>query len=118
MKLFTVHVEPRLRMAVLVKEGFSWPAFLFQPAWALWHGLWATALLVALGIAGVTLLPIGHEGQAAVALGQAALLGYVANDLHRWALERRGFRFGAVIAGRDRESAEYRFIDRNPEIRP
>ena len=118
MKLFTVHVEPRLRMAVLVKEGFSWPAFLFQPAWALWHGLWVTAVLLAAGLAGVTLLPLGQEEQAIVALGQAAILGYVGNDLRRWALERRGFLFGAVVAGRDRESAEYRFIDQNPEIRP
>ena len=29
----------------LIVEGFSWPALIFGPFWALWHGLWRTVIV-------------------------------------------------------------------------
>ncbi|MEO5335465.1 MAG: DUF2628 domain-containing protein [Magnetospirillum sp. WYHS-4] len=116
MQLFTVHLEPRAGTLAVIKEGFSWPAFLFLPAWALWHGMWATGVAIATLIAAITLVPVGLDGQALLSLGLAALLGSVANDLLRHMLERRGWRFAAVVAGRNREAAEFRFLDQHPEL--
>ncbi len=57
MRVWTVHVplpaddagggrrRPRRPGPVLVREGFSWGAFLFGPFWLLAHRLWLPALL-------------------------------------------------------------------------
>ncbi len=47
--IYTVHVRGRGRAdddVVLVKDGFSWPAFFFSLIWALWHRLWFFALIM------------------------------------------------------------------------
>ena len=57
MRIYTVHLpaaagdtgEDRAAAAVLVKEGFCWPAFFFAPLWALWHRLWLFFALVLAG---------------------------------------------------------------------
>ena len=50
MNTYTVHLrrhglDPE-RDVVLVKEGFSWPAFFLSFLWALWHQLWLAAALI------------------------------------------------------------------------
>ena len=52
---------------VLVKEGFSWPAFFFGPLWALSHRMWVVsallfAALIAIGMVPVSLLAIAFFG--------------------------------------------------------
>ncbi len=124
MRLYTVHVRRHDPDAdsdlVLIKEGFCWPAFFLGPLWALWHRLWLAALvlLVAdLGLGGVgMLLRLDGLSQGAVAVGFAAIVGFVANDLRRRRLERRRFTFAAVISAAGREAAEWRFLDGKPEL--
>ncbi|MSP68521.1 MAG: DUF2628 domain-containing protein [Alphaproteobacteria bacterium] len=118
MRLYTVHIDPvdvsADRGAMFIKEGFSWPAALFRPLWAVYHKLWLTALGLAVIETGLGLgLAFWVEDAlltAVVALGYLALLGAHANDWHRLLLERRGCRLVTVIAGRDRVAAETRFF--------
>lgn len=124
MKVFTVHtrgggLDPD-RGVVLVKEGFSWPAFFFSLLWALWCRLW----LVALGIflieiaANALLAVLGADPptQAAISLGLAAALGVVGNDLKRWTLSRRGYFESDIVAAADGDAAESRFFDGRPDM--
>lgn len=119
MRLYTVHVrrhglDPD-RDVVLVKEGFSWLAALFGPLWALWHGLW----LVAAGLVGLEVvlaavtsgLALTSPAEMVVAVAVAIGVGFVANDLRRWTLRRRGFDLVSVASGGDGESAVRRFLD-------
>jgi hypothetical protein len=124
MKVFTVHTRPGGldpdRDVVLVKEGFSWPAFFFSLVWALWCRLW----LVALGIflievaANGLLAALGADPptQAALSLGLAAALGVIGNDLKRWTLGRRGYIESDIVAAPDGDAAEGRFFDGRPDI--
>lgn len=97
----------------LVKEGFSWPAFLLGPVWALWHRMWLTAggflgayLLVG-GVLGLT--GANEVAQTAVNLGVAAVMGFLGNDLRRRALAGWGFPERAVVAAEDAEAAGFRY---------
>jgi hypothetical protein len=120
MRLYTVHYRRGLDESelILVKEGFSWPALFLTVVWALWHGLWGTALvllgiLVLLSVAGAALgLEPFFEG--ALSLAVSVLAGLLGNDLRRRALERKGFTMEAVVLGDDADSALRRFLDNHP----
>lgn len=120
MRVFTAHARDGDPEVLLVKEGFSWPAFLFQALWALWHRMWGAALgLLGLGIAAEGLgiaAGLGGAAQAALSLGVAALIGFLGNDLRRHGLARRGYAESAVVAGRDADAALHRLLEHRPEL--
>src|SRR5437588_1984898 len=101
MAVYTVHEPPprsnRAMSApecfIFVRDGFSFPAFLFGPLWMLRHRMWLVlagyVLLVAM-LAGVLRL-LNVPATAAVAVGVliALLIGFEASSLRRFALARR-----------------------------
>ena len=124
MRHYTVHLrrhglDPD-RDLVLVKEGFSWPAFFFSVLWALWHRLWLVAgifFLVQLAMSLILAVWVPDPVAAiTMSVGTALILAYAANDLWRWALERLGFVETAVVAADDRDGAERRFLDGEPAL--
>ncbi|MBT3766677.1 MAG: DUF2628 domain-containing protein [Rhodospirillaceae bacterium] len=123
MRLYTVHFRPYglnpEKNLVLIKEGFSWLGFFFSGFWALAHGLWIAAggLFVGSGVLiGILVLieptPIT---ELAISLGYAVLIGFIANDLHRWTLERQDYDLVGVVSGAGIDEAEQRFLDNEPE---
>lgn len=100
---------------VLVKEGFSWPAFLFTFLWALWLRMWwpavglfAVVVLVSLA-ASHLVVPEAYE--SLISLSLVIAIGFVGNDIRRWWLEQREFTEVAVVSGRNSEEAMRRFLD-------
>jgi hypothetical protein len=118
MRLYTVHLCHHGldldRDIILVKEGFSWPAFFFSFIWALWCRLWWVAaglLTVQLAVTGlIALIGPDEVSDAAISLGLAVVIGFAGNDLKRWTLSRRGYSEVGVVGGKDREAAEQRFF--------
>lgn len=117
-RMFTAHLPPapwpRPEEAVLVKDGFAWPAFFFSALWALWHRLWLAFLLIIAGVAAVELG--GRALEADPIVEQAAevawmlYIGFEANDWRRRKLARRGFVTAGVVAAPDLAEAERRFF--------
>ncbi|HYZ31377.1 MAG TPA: DUF2628 domain-containing protein [Crenalkalicoccus sp.] len=117
MRIWTVHLPPERgarRAPVLVREGFSWSAFLFGPLWLLANGLWLSALLLLLAGVALGLLPPVAAFAAELAL--ALLTGAFARDLRRWSLARRGWLLANVVVARDRDSALARLLEARPEL--
>ena len=130
MRSYTLHLPTEARpgdasgldRAVLVPDGFSWPAFAFTVLWFLFHRLWIAALIVLVGLvalagAGIALgLPSG-AGLIAVLLA-SVLIGLEASSLRRWTLARRGWPARDAVNAASREEAEARalnrWIDANP----
>lgn len=117
-RIYTVHApawSPAADSdAVLVPEGFNWAAFVFGPLWALWHGMWRTAivlLLVSLGLSGTILLAGMTEAvDMTASLAIQAAIGLWANDWRRYALSRRDFFERAVVSGRNLADAEAHYF--------
>ncbi|HJW52687.1 MAG TPA: DUF2628 domain-containing protein [Burkholderiaceae bacterium] len=79
---------------VVNDTGFSWFAALVSPVWALQRRLYLVALaLFVMGVA--TSYYADTTTQLVVAVAQVALFGSLANRVHRWLLERRGWRVTA-----------------------
>lgn len=121
--IYTVHVRGRGRAdddVVLVKDGFSWPAFFFSLLWALWHRLWFFALIVAAGSVAIGLasevLNLDPFTDAAIGLAWSALLGFEANDARRRALARRDYDVEDIVLGLNLAQAEHRFFQKHHHL--
>jgi len=122
MKIYTVHYRPESGVsltglandAILVKDGFSWPAFLVPFIWLLYNRMWIVlAIYVAIeialaSIAGGLGLPEGLTMVCSLAL--SAIIGFQGNDFYRWSLERRRYTQHATVAGSSLPEAEHRFF--------
>lgn len=122
LNFYTVHIRPEDERAwehpVLVREGFNfWVLFLAGP-WALYHGLWGLAVLIfALN---ALLLPdvaaswgISPEGGVVLQLGIQGCIAYVADDIRRHKLRRKGYIITDIVAEENELLATRRFFDRH-----
>ena len=108
MRTWTVHLKPDAQ-PVLVREGWSWGAFLFGPFWLLFQRAWlpgGAVLALTLILAAAARQPT----QALLSLALGVLLGLLGRDLVRWSLQRRGYRLAHVLAARDEEGALGRLL--------
>lgn len=120
--IYTVHEkldvkEPTDRV-LLVREGFSFWAFVFTILWLLMHRCWIVGVIyLALAIIieqGGSALGLGTYTIAAMQLGLQIWVGCVAHDAQRAALARRGYREIDVVCGESLALAERRYFDRHP----
>jgi Protein of unknown function (DUF2628) len=99
-----------------VRDGFSWPAFLFGPLWMLRYWLIleliAWVVLIAAVVILARLLPMSSTTTWTLFALIALLIGFEASTLRRWALRRRGWLELGIVAADDLEGAERRFFDR------
>ena len=113
MRIYLVHistkVDERKQMPIILRDGFSCPAFLFTAVWAVWHKLWKQALMIILiWVAGGSFLY--YLGAAdflyfLAFLGFALMVGFIANDFLSKALCRRGFQLVGLVAAKNSEFA-------------
>src|SRR5215467_3446970 len=122
MAVYTVHEPPRrnddalahTERFVFVRDGFSWPAFLFGPLWMLRHRLWLAFivyLFVVFALGAATRVAGAGDWVLGISLLVALLIGFEASTLRRYGLARRGWNTVGVVVGDDLESAERRFFD-------
>jgi hypothetical protein len=123
MRVYTVHHRQEAsgsltglaEDAILVKEGFSWPAFFVPLIWLVYKRMW---IVLAFYIAATVALMVSAQGavvpDSAIFVGSFALnliLGLQGNDLYRWTLGRRRYREQAVVIGRNLVAAEQRYFE-------
>ena len=124
MRVWTVHIPPggdtparQPAAPVLVREGFSWGAFLFGLPWLLANRLW----LEAAGYLGLVLLLgalLPGYARLPVLLGLELLLGLEARDLRRAALARRGWTEAHVVSEATEDLALARLLAARPDLIP
>lgn len=123
MQIYTVYEPPdppadrldRAEAHAFVKEGFTWMAFLLTPLWLLANRMWLILATYVLGLGALQLglAWIGAEEQLRSLLVLAAhlLIGFEADTLKRWTLERKGWRMIGSVAGRNWLECERRFFE-------
>jgi len=119
MRLYSVFLRDHGRAndenLLLVKEGFSWPAFVFTFVWALWSRMWWPAIVIFSVIVlsgwGAIQLGLGETIETVISVSLGVGLGLVGNDIRRWSLERQGYQEVALVTGKNTEDAMRRFLD-------
>lgn len=98
--------------ARLIRDGFSWIAFIVPPLWLLWHRLWLAALaaIVVLGL----LSALGESRGLGIAGALLTLLvslyvGLEGQSLRIAGLRRAGWTEWGVVEAEDLSDAETRY---------
>ena len=107
-------IAARADRLAFVKDGFSWLALIVPALWLLYHRMWIELVIFLVLIAGLH-WALGTDGRGVeiagwVSLAITVLFAFEASDLRGAALARRGYRFAAVVTGRDRTQAERSFF--------
>ena len=111
-----------LEKAVILKDGFSFPAFLLTGVWLLYKRLWwPFALFAAIWLAAAWGLPKLGLPQQAIALVQLVISLFLGHEGHAM-LERKlvadGWRLAGVVEARDMDEAERRFFEQALDAAP
>ncbi len=114
MKTWTVHLKPDAE-PVLLREGWSWGAFVFGPFWLLFQRAWVPGVLV-LALTLVLTAVARQPTQGVLSLALGVLLGLLGRDLVRWSLERRGYQLAHVLAARDEGGALGRLLTARTDL--
>lgn len=130
MAVYTVYVPPggdptatsAAERTIFVREGFSFPAFLFTPIWLIVRRAWlllAAYLAVAILIAViVTVLDVDPMVASIASLLVSLLVGVEASAIRQRKLERRGYRHTASVVARNEEQAALQFFAEMTRARP
>lgn len=120
---FTVHEQPsppadreeRAEKLKFVREGFSVLAFVLPPIWMIANRLWLVLIgyvLVLGAIYGlITLLEIPDHWRYYAGLALNLLVGFEADTLERWSLDRRNWRMVGAVSGTSFDECERRFFE-------
>lgn len=114
MRIFTSHIRAS-EPPVMVREGFSWAAFLFGFLYLAAHRAWIQAALNLAALL-VTIAIDRAIGSGAPMLGLAILQGLFARDLVRWSLTQRGFATGPTVAAPDHDQAFARLLGARADL--
>jgi hypothetical protein len=123
MQTFTVHEPPeppsdridRAERLTFVRDGFSWTAAVFAPVWLLAHRLWWALLAYLAVIAGLQVLNsqtrLDPDWLMIAGIALNLLVGFEADTLRRWGLDRRGWQTLGSVTGKNMGECERRFFD-------
>jgi hypothetical protein len=118
MRVYSVHIPSNATpgdpaafdRAILVRDGFTFFAFLFTALWFFAHRLWLAGLgvLVFVVVFGMLVgqLEITPLAGIAAHLLVSSLIGLEASSLRRWTYARRGMPVVDIVTGVDYEEAE------------
>jgi hypothetical protein len=114
MRVWTAHLRPGAR-PVLVRDGFSFWAFLLGPLWLAAQRAWIAAVLALAAwvlIVRLTAPPVS----TVLVLGEMVLLGLSGRDLARWSLARRGYALIGALVARNADAALARLLDTRADL--
>ncbi len=117
MHIYSVYGEAKdsnnLQKIVIIKEGFSWPAFCFSIFWIVYSAHWLVSCGVLFSvILTVIYLKVDVIEMISSYLWFSIFLGIFANDMQRWFLEKKNFQLLDLIFCKNKDSALIKFLSR------
>ncbi len=105
----------RAEALVFVRDGFQFAAFAVAPFWMLSKRMWWPTLAYVAAVAViVTIVQLAALDVRWITYGIMALhllVGFEADSLERWTLDRRGYRLISSVTGTSFEVCERRFFE-------
>lgn len=103
----------------MLKDGFSLPAAIFTPFWALYHRMWfVSAIAISLNL-GITYLQKDtniFSLAIIVELFFISFFGIFASDIREWHLQSKGYAVQDVVIAGSEIEAELKFLKRKNHL--
>lgn len=123
MKIFAVlskkDIKDYFKDVIYVEEEFSLTAALFSGIWSLYHRMWKVSTIIFIVSCLVYLLfdnnKINQDLMAPLLFAFSLYIGSNANDWYTKSLLARGYEFKGVIAAKNLEEAQLKFITEEEE---
>ncbi len=118
MKLYNALVKKselgKIEDIIMIKEGFSWKAFLFNAVWFLYHRMWKEIfILLIISFAFGFIANLSNDFDKASL--QFALFFMVALNANFWLCDkfkRKGYEFVGIVFGNNSTNAKLRFVQK------
>lgn len=118
MNIYSIYIKDQNKDddPVVVRQGFSFVAAIFNGLWALYHRMWLFAF-VTLAIDSIPIMFRHHHlydelalvSRAAIAL----LFGFMATEMREYTLKSNGYELSDVVAAPSEAEAELKFFERS-----
>ncbi len=113
MNIYSVYTDSTKKKnnPILIKQGFSLVAGIFNFFWAIYHKMWLVAsmiFIVALTIGSATSLCLVYSVNVAILF----LFGFFSSEIQEYYAVRRGFELSDIVLSQTEEEAELRYYMR------
>lgn len=118
MNIYSVYINTNKENSnvLIVKQGFSFVAFIFNSLWALYHRMWAIALLTF----SVNMLIISWKEENAFGLAAFIaniavpfIFGFFATEIREYYARKKGYALDDIICAASEEEAELKYMMRS-----
>jgi len=118
MKLYNALVKKnesgKIEDIIMIKEGFSWKAFIFNGIWFIYHQLWKEIIILfSISLAFGFFAKLSNDFDKASL--QLALFFMVALNANHWlcdSLKKKGYEFVGIVFGSNSTNAKLRFVQK------
>ncbi len=114
MNIYSVYVNTteNNKNPILIPQGFSFVAGIFNTFWALYHKMWLLALFA------VIISAIANPAQPSyivygLNVGVLFIFGFFASEMREYYAKKKGFKLDDIILAHSEEEAEVRYYMRN-----
>lgn len=101
---------------IVVKQGFSIWAAVFNALWALYHRMWIIAA-IAIMVDALPLLLVNHhlydELSFVMRIAIALIFGFMAPEMREHTLKSRGYTLSDILVAASEPEAELKFFERS-----
>ena len=113
MNIYSVYTDSRKKKSnpILIKQGVSLVAGIFNFFWAIYHKMWLVAgmtFIVTLTIGGTKSLYLVYSVNVAILF----LFGFFASEIQEYHAVRKGFELSDIVLAQSEEEAEVRYYMR------
>jgi len=118
MKLYNALVKKnesgKIEDIIMIKEGFSWKAFIFNGIWFIYHRLWREIIILfSISLIFVFFAKLSNDFDKASL--QLVLVFMVALNANHWLcdnLKKKGYEFVGIVFGSNNNNAKLRFVQK------
>lgn len=113
MNIYSVYIDSRKKETnpILIKQGFSFFAGIFNFLWAFYHKMWSLAIMVVIVHLVVTLLNIPYIADV-VDIMVLFIFAFFASEIREYYASKKGLELSDIIFAHDEEEAEVRYYSR------
>ena len=117
MNIYTIYTQDNQEDSdpIIIKQGFSLIAAIFNIFWAVYHRMWLMAAIT-LGASAIPMLFQGNETYSVISsvckIAIGITFGFMATEMREYTASARGFELTDIVSARNEAEAEMKFFER------